>query len=559
MPKYTFVNIDLDDVNVPGTPSDVNFLARCIKAGYFSHRGGEWAKEKDVFLAIKNWEMRRNSPRVVIKYEPASYDEIRIVGFKAAWNNMSYDYPQPFTVPINKGVMVPVKSAIAIAPVSVNDSQSTHTHSVHKTVADSIEKLKARYSRINVDKNIKAVMGFAKEITVQNFPNSTDIERKAAKRFIARMEYIFHVEEKSTNTSLKRILALVWEGMNDNTGASQVNQHDAKECFLRRLYEIQRGDNLDESGRDNGEMDQPICIGGTINKLVDTLNGGFHDDVFIAYITKETAGNKLKALVREHATAYARASSNKNELLNDIAKLKTPGSNDWGIPDSILDKIKEKVKQEFHNEFESTLSSVILNSILEQYEYVSLTESDFKKISQEQTVEVVAQTSSSNVAQETKIESEKLQANMTTPRGNKAWLPVAFGALLVGVGVVLALIPIPIVTQALGGSLIALGAGIAAGLVGGAFFTYGVVKSVAKPQSPDHNQQEATSNDNINHGPQTIIQGLSVTQKILDKASASNKPMLLAESAQESSIVSKNKAITSEEHSLVDSATASLI
>ena len=85
--------------------------------------------------------------------------------------------------------------------------------------------------------------------------------------------------------------------------------HDTKNCtidvstcyesFIKHLYEIQRGYNLDAVGKDMGADDVAICVGGTINQLLSTLNGGRHPDVYIIFITKETASLKFNALIRE--------------------------------------------------------------------------------------------------------------------------------------------------------------------------------------------------------------------------------------------------------------------
>ncbi|MCC5792765.1 MAG: hypothetical protein JJT82_09205 [Legionellaceae bacterium] len=77
---------------------------------------------------------------------------------------------------------------------------------------------------------------------------------------------------------------------------------------------------------------------------------------------------------------------------------------------------------------------------------------------------------------------QKMQAwAKATKNGNKtSWAAKLCGGLLVAAGIVLALVPIPVVTQALGGSMIALGAGLAIGVVGASLFGYGSYRNTAK-------------------------------------------------------------------------------
>jgi hypothetical protein len=116
------------------------------------------------------------------------------------------------------------------------------------------------------------------------------------------------------------------------------------DVLINGLYEIQRGYNLNEQGIDNQGNDRPICIAGTFNKLMETLQVACVEEAQIIYITKETATLKLQASLKTYC---------KDHSINEISDQNWPG-------------IKDDVKAELeiyrsafgsHAEFESLLES----------------------------------------------------------------------------------------------------------------------------------------------------------------------------------------------------------
>ncbi|WP_347251625.1 hypothetical protein [Legionella sp.] len=401
MPRYTAVAIS--NPNYRTIRLTYENIAQRLRAGHFSHNGSvDFEQEHDVLEVLLGWTQLARIKHIIVSYELLDNNNYQILSFRSLEDESRYTFQEPLTFAseyneiMGARMMRPqptmqplgptaVTATLVNAPVNINGGQSTHTASVHKSVTESLQRLDCRYPQININNNIEAIKEFSKKINAQTLPNTSELERKAAIRFIRRMDTLFDNKESGANLTIKHILALIWEGMHDEkTGALKCDRQTAEESFVKHLYEIQRGYNLDLTGKDMGGEDKSICAGGTINKLTDTLNGGMHADVEIIYITKETAGEKLKALVKERVVAFIQNSPHKAELITQIDNLKTADElPTWDIPDLILNTIKDDVKKSFYAEFQNSLSSVQLEEIFIQYEYTSLDQTNYKQLNEE--------------------------------------------------------------------------------------------------------------------------------------------------------------------------------
>ncbi|KTD51461.1 hypothetical protein Lqui_0305 [Legionella quinlivanii] len=402
MPRYTAIHIRQAQHYRPQRLTREE-IAQRIGAGDFSHEAFlDFPTEEEVRDVLIEWTMIPGIQTVMVRYELLNNDDYRILGFADIDDMLHYDFAEPPCFPSTyvRGLegrrmqprrpelpagLVITPTAPVTPPVLLNTGQSTHTASVHKSVTESLQRLHHRYSRINIDANINAIKEFAKRITALNFPDTSQLEREAAIRFIARMDLLFNNKEVGSNLTIKHILALIWEaGHDQKTDALKCDIQTVEESFIKHLYEIQRGYNLDSQGRDLGDNDKPICVGGTINKLTDTLNAGIHDDVEIIYITRETASEKLKALGKEKAVEFVMGSSQKESLLFLIDQSKTADQiPTWDIPDLILDSIREEVKKSFVEEFESSLMPAVLEEIFSQFSYISFDEKNYNQMREE--------------------------------------------------------------------------------------------------------------------------------------------------------------------------------
>jgi hypothetical protein len=187
-----------------------------------------------------------------------------------------------------------------VTPV-INDTQSTHTASVHKSVSESATRLFDRYhSRITgggLEETIRRIQIFGQSLL------PTSVVNRAAKNCILRITnpgYVF--TDGGSGITTRELLALVFLAINDND-QRRGSLENARGHFVQALYEIQRGYNLSETGEDQGGDDRPICSPGTFNKLIERLNG-VHPDCEIQFVTGETATLKLPIVVREEAMNY---------------------------------------------------------------------------------------------------------------------------------------------------------------------------------------------------------------------------------------------------------------
>lgn len=399
MPRYTAIFITNANYHrVTLTPADI---AQHIRTGNFRHEPTiDFATEVDALEILSRWTMHPSRLYFIVRYELLNNDNYQILGFTNIFDGTHYAFQEQFSFPsvyseiIGARMMRPERQELApgalttrvvAPPVLLNEAQSTHTASVHKSVTESLQRLNRRYAQMDIDKNIAAIKKFAQQINAQNLPETSQLEREAAIRFIARMDTMFGNKEAGSKLTIKHILALVWEGAHDQkNGALKCDIKTVEESFVKHLYEIQRGYNLDLLGCDLGGEDKPICAGGTINKLTDTLNAGIHEDVEIIYITKETAGEKLKAMMKEMVVAFVKNSSQKEELITQINNSKTLDKvPTWNIPELILNEIQFEVKKSFFDEFQSSLMPEQLEEIFSQYEFISLDEDSYKKLSEE--------------------------------------------------------------------------------------------------------------------------------------------------------------------------------
>ena len=238
----------------------------------------------------------------------------------------------------------------APVPVNINDSQSTHTASVHRTVSESATRVFERYGPqldgSNMDEIIATITTWANTLPAGNVVND------AAKRCVARLaapQYTYTDPGSGVNT--RELLALSWLAIHDES-LRQGSLADAERQFCEGLYEIQRGYNLSDTGIDLNGADSAICTGGTFNKLVEKLEG-IHPDVTIEYITPTTAALKLPIVIKEEVNRYLAARTNPTTavaFVNITAQLKQ--IEEQGVT-VIWDAIKDKVATRVFDEFGS--------------------------------------------------------------------------------------------------------------------------------------------------------------------------------------------------------------
>ena len=173
---------------------------------------------------------------------------------------------------------------------NLNDnSQSTHTTSVHESVSDSAQALSDRYGQDVINDDVTNHISELKSNIEDFSPNETITSHihQAAKRGIDRLENLDtdFIDHKS-QLSIKELITLtLLAGEDENYRLYSFN--DYLENMILALYEIQRGYNIENGIDDMRDYDDIICLGGTFNKIIEKMVG-ILPDCHIVYITSDT-------------------------------------------------------------------------------------------------------------------------------------------------------------------------------------------------------------------------------------------------------------------------------
>ncbi|MCD6047921.1 MAG: uncharacterized protein K0S08_1568 [Gammaproteobacteria bacterium] len=243
--------------------------------------------------------------------------------------------------------------------IGLNDRQSTHTASVHRSVSESAKKLSNRYQSKKPEEIIPEIKTY-----INSLPKDS-LKNQAAKNCIERITAPgYNFIDPVSQVSIKQLLAFAYLATEDQENCTAAAE-DAKALFIEGLYEIQRGYNLSETGVDQGSItDRPICLAGTFNKIIEKLQS-IHPDCQVSFITKKTLSLKLPIVVREEAMHYLSAKADKALT----AEVQADGI------EVIWDKIKEKVSARIFEEFGSLFQNQIdpeFLSTINSGQYVAL-------------------------------------------------------------------------------------------------------------------------------------------------------------------------------------------
>jgi hypothetical protein len=242
-----------------------------------------------------------------------------------------------------------------------NSAQSTHTTSIHQSVSASAILLKNTYPNFldpeEMDNILFDIKDYALELPTQ-------------KNFLAIKSCIFRLCSPSTqfidpksNLTLQQLIVLFWVAIHDKK-KRVCSLADGLLAFTEALYEIQREYNLDELGNDLGGDDQPACLSGSFNKLIEKLQGRY-PGIELVFISKYSASQKLKILCIEEIEQYIthqRTLYNDNEFSQLILELSTHGIEQiWG---NISPNIKNKFFAEFSALFNHDINDTELNEMI---------------------------------------------------------------------------------------------------------------------------------------------------------------------------------------------------
>lgn len=277
---------------------------------------------------------------------------------------------------IGNGRMARAQAALP----AINSNQSTHTSSVHKSVSASVSKLRVRYFDKIEAEGLELITTKLRDYIMAQ-PDDT-FKQSVAKRAIERLIRVDYTDNES-QTNIRQLLALIYMAINDKD-MRKGTMEDAYACFTDSLNDIQRGYN---NPQESDGRDLPICLGGTFNKLTESLVG-IHPDVEIKFISHELAAVKFQKIVYEEAKNHIAAHRQTRGYNALIAKLEEDGV------EVIWEQIKPSVHQRLFDEFKSLYQGVNdprYTALLEAGVFINI---DLEKIQEE--LKMLHSASSSN-------------------------------------------------------------------------------------------------------------------------------------------------------------------
>ena len=235
----------------------------------------------------------------------------------------------------------------------INDKQTTHTASVHRSASLSAINLYSLYAEKITNAKIDAViLEISEYLDKLNTPENVV---KPAKRFIEKIisyPSYYKYTDPISNITVRQLLGLTFLASQDEQNLNPgVTAEDALKKFTEAMFEIQRGYNLNDKGEDidPSTKDLHVCPAGSFNKLIEKLSG-IHKKVELVFITKDTALLKLPIIVNNVVSKYLKEykdTVNKNTFKALISEIEENGIKE------ILPKIKTEISDLFFEEFKS--------------------------------------------------------------------------------------------------------------------------------------------------------------------------------------------------------------
>lgn len=181
------------------------------------------------------------------------------------------------------------------------NAENTNRLEVTITINASINRLKARYSKINIDETLEEI----EKYLTNNQPADEKKELVIACFKQIKQDPTKHVLSDST---LSHVLAYIWIGLHDELALvegldclTENDIQDRRHLLRNQLYRTQTEYGI---GQDNN-----ACFGGTYNTLVETLDR-IHPDVLIA-----TGNDNILPTATERAFTIIRDELKKNQKI----------------------------------------------------------------------------------------------------------------------------------------------------------------------------------------------------------------------------------------------------
>lgn len=226
-----------------------------------------------------------------------------------------------------------------------NPKQSTHFTSVHNSVEATVNRLRKRYPNTPILNHIHLATA------IQRFINNApeDLHKRAACDRFLEKELQNWYSSVCYGTTVPELLSIILFALNDQQYCLCSKEDGAK--FLQEaLYQIQRGDAINERGEDIKHMpDKKTCLSGMLNKLVEQFVG-LHPDFQLIYITKLATLIKLPSIITQVLKDYLQVlpSYQARAIITNILSTKDISDDLYEL---LLPNICHKVWDEFSQAF----------------------------------------------------------------------------------------------------------------------------------------------------------------------------------------------------------------
>ncbi len=258
----------------------------------------------------------------------------------------------------------------------INAPQNTHTASVHQSASENALFLKNRNENIDIKKTFSLITAWAEQLETSSslepilnngIPNEA-YKNAAAKRFIDSPIHLQH-KDAISQVTVQEFMALIWQASQDPAQREKgCEEKEAVHAFTNALYEIQRGYNIDAKNLDNNETDQPICAGGTFNKLSEKIVGVIKEMHF-NFITKDTFIKKFQAEVQEKVNSLCE---------QDPALKESIIKNNASLTEEIWITMKDSIKSNLLTHFDTVEEiagqklDIVFDEVAQQIEYLPI-------------------------------------------------------------------------------------------------------------------------------------------------------------------------------------------
>lgn len=262
-----------------------------------------------------------------------------------------------------------------------NIQQSTHLPCVHKSVTRSLNLLDARNPRPAAKEEVKELEKHTKKEIEQHIKamELSAAQKDYAFNTLSRAKYDRAVDPHSGRTVMDTLVTM-WIAAKDSAayGPDDLDQDisSRKDLIIKHLALADREYNMDENGLDLGGTSKPACLGGTVNKIVESLEI-IHPNVRI--IRGQFILSDFCAEIFE--VEFSNLSDEDQKIIFDYKNSSDVDESKTSIKANLLlDNIKLKIDNELHkinNEiFDGAVSQASMDEYLDNIIYIKLPDTE---------------------------------------------------------------------------------------------------------------------------------------------------------------------------------------